>query len=139
MNDGRLTTPFTLSVSDQEIADLKTRLALTRFPDQSPDAPWAYGTDLGYLKELVAYWQKDFDWRAQESALNAFPQLKHKFPDGDLHFLHVPGKGPSPIPLLLLHGWPGSVFEFLDILPKLTEDFTVVVPSLPNFGLSFTP
>ena len=132
-------TPFTLSVPDQAIADLKTRLALTRFPDQAPDAPWAYGTDLDYLKTLVAYWEKDFDWRAQESALNAFPQFKVKIQDVDVHYLHVPGKGPSPMPLLLLHGWPGSVFEFLDILPKLTEDFTVVVPSLPGFGLSFTP
>ena len=142
-------TPFTLSIPDQAIADLKTRLALTRFPDQAPDAPWAYGTDLGYLKTLVAYWEKEFDWRAQERALNAFPQFKVKLPDIDLHYLHVPGKGPSPMPLLLLHGWPGSVFEFLDILPRLTDPasfggdpkdaFTVVAPSLPGYGLSFTP
>lgn len=130
--------PFTLSVTDDEIADLKARLALTRFPDQSPDGPWAYGTDVAYMKALVPYWQKEFDWRAQEKALNAFPQFKANVDGVDVHFLHMPGKGPSPMPLLLLHGWPGSIFEFLDILPLLAEDFSVVVPSLPNFGLSFT-
>lgn len=142
-------TPFTLSVPDGAIADLRTRLGLTRFPDQAPDAPWAYGTDLGYMKTLVPYWKDQFDWRAQEAALNAFPQFKVRMPDVDLHFLHVPGKGPSPTPLLLMHGWPGSVFEFVDIIPRLTDParfggdpadaFTVVAPSLPGYGLSFAP
>ncbi len=140
---------FTLSVPDQDIADLRTRLALTRFPDQAPDAPWAYGTDLGYMKTLVAYWRDQFDWRAQEAALNSFPQFKVKLPDVDLHYLHVAGKGPAPMPLLLMHGWPGSVFEFLDIIPRLTDParfggdpadaFTVIAPSLPGYGLSFSP
>jgi pimeloyl-ACP methyl ester carboxylesterase len=142
-------TPFTLSVPDEAVADLKARLALTRFPDQAPDAPWAYGTDLTYMKTLVPYWKDEFDWRSQEAALNAFPQFKVQMPDVDLHFLHVPGKGPSPTPLLLMHGWPGSVFEFLDIIPRLTdparfgadpaEAFTVIAPSLPGYGLSFAP
>jgi pimeloyl-ACP methyl ester carboxylesterase len=142
-------TPFTLSVPQQQIADLQARLALTRFPDQAPDAPWAYGTDLAYMKTLVPYWQSQFDWRAQEAALNAFPQFKVKMPGVDLHYLHVPGKGPSPTPLLLMHGWPGSVFEFIDIIPRLTDParfggnpadaFTVIAPSLPGYGLSFTP
>jgi microsomal epoxide hydrolase len=141
--------PFTLSVPDTAIADLRTRLALTRFPDQAPDAPWAYGTDLGYMRELVAYWHDRFDWRAQEAALNAFPQFKVPLHGIDLHYLHVPGQGPAPMPLLLLHGWPGSVFEFLDIIPRLTDParfggdpadaFTVIAPSLPGYGLSFTP
>src|ERR1700742_2073554 len=141
--------PYRLSVPDQAIADLRARLALTRFPDQAPDAPWAYGTDLGYMKTLVPYWKDQFDWRAQEAALNAFPQFKVKLPDVDLHYLHVPGKGPSPTPLLLMHGWPGSVFEFLDIIPRLTDParfggdardaFTVIAPSLPGYGLSFKP
>jgi pimeloyl-ACP methyl ester carboxylesterase len=142
-------TPFTLSVPDQAIADLRTRLALTRFPDQAPDGPWSYGTDLAYMKSLVPYWKDQFNWRAQEAALNAFPQFKVKMPDVDLHYLHVPGQGPSPTPLLLMHGWPGSVFEFLDIIPRLTDParfggdpadaFTVIAPSLPGYGLSFTP
>jgi microsomal epoxide hydrolase len=142
-------TPFTLSVPDGAIADLRTRLALTRFPDQAPDAPWAYGTDLGYMKTLVGYWKDQFDWRVAEAALNAFPQFKVQMPDVELHYLHVPGKGPSPTPLLLMHGWPGSVFEFLDIIPRLTDPgrfggdpadaFTVIAPSLPGYGLSFQP
>lgn len=142
-------TPFTLVIPDKAIADLRARLDLTRFPDQAPDAPWAYGTDLAYMKTLVPYWRDQFDWRAQEAALNAFPQFKVQMADVDLHFLHVPGQGPSPTPLLLMHGWPGSVFEFLDIIPRLTDParfggdptdaFTVVAPSLPGYGLSFKP
>ena len=141
--------PFTLSVADGAIADLRARLALTRFPDQAPGEPWAYGTDLAYMKTLVPYWKDQFDWRAKEAALNAFPQFMVQMPDVDLHYLHVPGKGPSPTPLLLMHGWPGSVFEFLDIIPRLTDParfggdpadaFTVIAPSLPGFGLSFKP
>jgi pimeloyl-ACP methyl ester carboxylesterase len=144
----RTPTPFTLAIPDQDIADLRARLALTRFPDQAPDAPWAFGTDLGYMKSLVPYWRDRFDWRAQEAALNAFPQFKVRMPDVDLHYLHVLGQGPSPTPLLLMHGWPGSVFEFLDIIPRLTDParfggdpadaFTVIAPSLPGYGLSFT-
>jgi microsomal epoxide hydrolase len=142
-------TQFTLSVPEQQQADLRARLALTRFPDQAPDAPWAYGTDLDYMKSLVSYWQNQFDWRAQEGRLNAFPQFRVSLPDVDLHYLHVPGQGPSPMPLLLMHGWPGSVFEFIDIIPRLTDParfggdpadaFTVVAPSLPGYGLSFKP
>jgi microsomal epoxide hydrolase len=140
-------TPFKLEIPDQAIADLRARLALTRLPDQAPDMPWAYGTDLEYMKILIPYWKNRFDWRAREAALNAFPQFKVRMPDVDLHYLHVLGKGPSPIPLLLMHGWPGSVFEFLDIIPRLADPasfgadpadaFTVIAPSLPGYGLSF--
>lgn len=141
--------PFALAVPDQEIADLRDRLRLTRFPDQAPGEPWAYGTDLGWMRDLVAYWRDGFDWRAQEARLNAFPQFTAPLSGIDVHFLHVPGKGDKPLPLLLSHGWPGSVFEFLDIIPRLTDParfggdpadaFTVVAPSLPGFGLSFKP
>jgi microsomal epoxide hydrolase len=141
--------PFRLTVEDAALADLRERLARTRFPDQAPGEPWTYGTDLEYMRALVAYWQRDFDWRAQEAALNAFPQYKLPLGGIDLHFLHVPGSGPAPCPLLLLHGWPGSVFEFLDLIPRLTEParfggdakdaFTVIAPSLPGYGLSFMP
>lgn len=144
-----LPAQFALAIPDQAIQDLHTRLAMTRFPDQAPDAPWAYGTDLDYLRGLVAYWRKDFDWRAQEAALNAFPQFKVPLHGIDLHYLRVEGQGPSPMPLLLMHGWPGSVFEFLDLIPRLADParfggdaadaFTVIVPSLPGYGLSFTP
>ena len=142
-------TPFTLHVPDADIADLKARLARTRFPDAAPGEPWAYGTSVDYMRALVAYWRDGFDWRAAEARLNAFAQFKLVRDDGDLHFLHVPGKGPKPMPLLLMHGWPGSVFEFLDFIPRLTDpaafggdpadSFTVVAPSLPGYGLSFRP
>lgn len=142
-------TPFQVRFPDEAIADLRARLALTRYPDQAPGDPWAYGTSVSYLRELVDYWRTDFDWRAAESRLNAFPQYKVPLSGIDIHFLHVPGKGPNPCPLLLSHGWPGSVFEFLDIIPLLTDPaahggdpadaFTVVAPSLPGYGLSFSP
>ena len=142
-------TPFSLRVPDAAIADLRDRLARTRFPDQAPGAPWAYGTDVAWLRSLVEYWRDGFDWRAQEARLNSFPQYRVPLHDIDLHFLHVPGRGPRPIPLLLLHGWPGSVFEFLELIPRLTDPerfggtaadaFTVVAPSLPGYGLSFAP
>ena len=140
---------FRLHIPDEAIDDLRTRLQRTRFPDQTPGAPWAYGTDLAYLSQLVAYWASDFDWRAQEARLNAFPQFKVPLHGIDVHFLHVEGQGPKPYPLLLSHGWPGSVFEFLDIIPRLTDParfggdpadaFTVIAPSLPGYGLSFAP
>ena len=141
--------PFHLHVPDSAIADLHERLVRTRFPDQAPGEPWAYGTDLAYLKQLLEYWRDRFDWRAQEARLNEFPQFKVPLHGIDLHYLHVPGKGPQPTPLLLSHGWPGSVFEFLDIIPHLTDParfggdaadaFTVIAPSLPGYGLSFAP
>ncbi len=141
--------PFTLRIPDEAIAELRARLSRTRLPDQAPGDPWAYGTSVDYLSGLVAHWRDGFDWRAQEAALNAFPQFRTRLHDVDLHFLHVPGKGPKPMPLLLMHGWPGSVFEFLDIIPRLTnpaafggdpaDAFTVVAPSLPGYGLSFAP
>jgi pimeloyl-ACP methyl ester carboxylesterase len=141
--------PFTLRVSDSDLADLRERLARTRFPDSAPGDPWLYGTSVEYLRSLVDYWRGGFDWRAEEARLNAFPQFKIAAPDHDLHFLHVPGKGPDPTPLLLMHGWPGSVFEFLDLIPRLADPasfggdpadaFTVVAPSLPGYGLSFRP
>ena len=142
-------TPFTLHVPDADLADLRERLARSRFPDQAPGEAWAYGTDVAYLRELAEYWRDGFDWRAEEAALNAFPQFRVPLDGIDLHYLQVPGVGPNPMPLLLLHGWPGSVFEFLEIIPRLTDParfggdardaFTVVAPSLPGYGLSFRP
>ena len=141
--------PFTLQIPDADIADLRARLTRTRWPDQAPGEPWAYGSNVAYLQDLATYWGSAFDWRAQEAALNAFAQYNVELHDIPLHFLHVPGRGPAPTPLLLMHGWPGSVFEFLDIIPRLTDParfggdpddaFTVVAPSLPGYGLSFRP
>jgi pimeloyl-ACP methyl ester carboxylesterase len=140
---------FILNVPDAAIADLRERLARTRFPDQAPGEPWEYGTNVEYMRRLVEHWRNGFDWRAQEARLNAFPQFKAALHDIDVHYLHVPGNGPNPCPLLLMHGWPGSVFEFMDLIPRLTDParfggnpadaFTVVAPSLPGYGLSFRP
>ena len=112
---------FTLKVPDRAIADLRERLGRTRFPDQAPGEPWAYGTDVGYLQKLVEYWRSAFDWRAEEARLNDFPQYKAPLGGIDLHFLHVPGKGPSPCPLLLVHGSPGSAVEFRELIPRLSD------------------
>ena len=141
--------PFSLHVPDSDLVDLRERLSRTRFPDQAPGEPWAYGADLAYMQILVAYWRDQFEWRAHEARLNAIPQFKVPLHGIELHFLYVPGKGPDAYPLLLSHGWPGSVFEFLELIPRLTDPgrfgvdpadaFTVVAPSLPGYGLSFTP
>jgi pimeloyl-ACP methyl ester carboxylesterase len=140
---------FTLSVSTADIADLRERLARTRFPDQAPGPAWAYGSDVTWMRELVEYWRNGFDWCTQEARLNAFPQFRVRQHDIDLHFIHAKGQGSNPYPLLLSHGWPGSVFEFLELIPRLThpsrfggdpaDAFTVVAPSLPGYGLSFSP
>ena len=92
--------PFTLAFPDAALEDLRTRLALTRYPEPGPGAPWQTGTDLSWLRQLVDYWRDDFDWRAQEARLNAFPQYKVRLHGIDLHYLHVEGKGPAPMPLL---------------------------------------
>ena len=141
--------PFTFFVPDEHLEDLRERLKRARFPDQAPGDPWAYGTSVDYLRSLVDTWRDGFDWRTQEARLNAFPQFRVARPDCDLHVVHAPGRGPDPLPLLLMHGWPGSVFEFLDFIPRLTDPasyggdpadaFTVVAPSLPGYGLSFRP
>jgi pimeloyl-ACP methyl ester carboxylesterase len=131
--------PFPLQVPESQLADLRERLARTRFPDEPLLEPWSTGTSLAYLRELINYWHFSFDWRAWEQKLNSFKNYKAAVGGIDLHFIHEPGRGPNPIPLLLSHGWPGSVFEFHKLIPLLTERFTVVAPSLPGYGLSFTP
>ena len=141
--------PFELQISAEAIVDLRRRLASTRFPDQAPGPPWAYGSAVDYVRGLVDYWRTGFDWRRQEARLNALPQYRIPLHDIELHFIHAEGAGPAPLPLLLLHGWPGSLFEFLELIPRLTDParfggdpvdaFTVVAPSLPGYGLSFRP
>ena len=142
-------TPFTLRVTDEVLADLRARLERVRWPDEPPLEPWSTGTSVAYLKGLVDYWRSGFDWRAQEARLNALRQFRVPLGGIDLHFIHEEGKGPAPMPLLLSHGWPGSVIEFLRLIPMLTDParhggdardaFTVVAPSLPGYTLSFTP
>lgn len=141
--------PFRLSVGEAAIADLKGRLAQVRWPDEAPEPPWRYGTSVGFMRELVDYWARGYDWRKTEAALNAHPQFVTAIDGIDVHFLKVEGRGPSPRPLLLSHGWPGSVLEFMKLIPLLTDPaahggnaadaFTAVVPSLPGYTLSFRP
>ena len=141
--------PFTLRVPDETLADLRARLDRVRWPDEAPGAGWAHGTSLTYLKELAAYWRERYDWRAHERRLNGWRQFMAPVGGIDLHFIHEPGVGPAPLPLLLSHGWPGSIVEFERIIPMLTDParfggdpadaFTVVAPSLPGYTLSFQP
>src|SRR5262245_3271658 len=111
------TVPFKIEVPDAAIGDLKARLARTRWPDEIAGSGWDYGVSLGYMKELIAYWRDAFDWRAQERKLNAYPQFVADVDGIAVHFIHVRGKGPSPKPLILTHGWPSSMAEFTKIIP----------------------
>jgi pimeloyl-ACP methyl ester carboxylesterase len=139
--------PFMIAVEDAILADLKRRLDATRWPDEIPGSNWAFGTDLQHLKNLVEYWRSGYDWRREEVALNRFHHFRVPISGIDLHFIHEPGEGRAPLPLLLNHGWPGSVVEFHQLIPRLThpsrfggdakDAFTVVVPSMPGHGFSF--
>lgn len=141
--------PFEVAVPDAVLEDLRERLARTRWPDAIPDTGWDYGADVDYVRELCEYWRDGYDWRVQERAFNRYPQFLCEVDGVDIHFYHVRGNGPAPFPLLLLHGWPGSVVEFLHLIGPLTDpaahggdpadSFDVVVPSLPGYGWSGKP
>ena len=141
--------PFKIHVADAVLADLKGRLARTRFPDEIPNQGWKYGTSLPYLKNLVTYWHDTFDWRAQERKLNQFDQFKTNIDGIGLHFIHQKSKVPNALPLIITHGWPGSIVEFEKVIGPLTDPvayggraedaFSVVAVSLPGFGFSDHP
>jgi microsomal epoxide hydrolase len=131
--------PFSLHVADADIADLASRLAGVRWPDEAPGAAWQYGTSLAFMRELVDYWRHGYDWRKTEAALNTLPQYKTSINGIDVHFIHIEGRRANSMPLLLSHGWPGSILEFVKLIPLLVDDFTLVVPSLPGYTLSFAP
>jgi microsomal epoxide hydrolase len=140
--------PFRLHVDETAIADLRERLARTRFPDQAPGEPWAYGTDVAYLRKLIGYWLDGFDWRAQEARLNAFPQFTVPLHGIDLHFLHVEARGRARSRSCSRTAGRLGV-RVPRHHPRLTDParfggdpadaFTVVAPSLPGYGLSFKP
>ena len=111
---------FTIAVPEHELADLKGRLERTRFPDQLASTAWRYGTEKNELSELLEYWREEFDWRQQEAALNAFDQALVTVGGLKLHTIHQRSKNPEAIPLLLVHGWPGSVAEFHKLIGPLT-------------------
>ena len=141
--------PFKLHVSDEQLVDLKQRLSRVRWPDEVSGDPWKVGADLTYMKSLTDYWRDKYDWRKHEAHINTFDHYKVKVAGTDVHYIRAEGKGPKPMPLLLSHGWPGSVHEFHKIIPMLTDParfggnaadaFTVIAPSLPGYTFSHTP
>lgn len=141
--------PFRIEVPDAAIADLRRRLSAVRWPDQVAGGGWRFGTERGYLRKLVDYWRENFDWREQEQRLNRFPHYRVEIAGQPIHFIHQPGSGAAPRPLLLTHGWPSSFIEFLDVIEPLAhperfggseaDAFDVVVVSLPGFGYSAAP
>ncbi len=142
-------TPFEIHFDDEVLADLRERLGRTRWPDQLKGAGWSYGTELSYLRELVGHWMNGFDWRAVESELNSFDNHRTDVGGIDLHFIHQRSPEATAMPLIITHGWPGSVLEFTDIIGPLTDPaahggqpadaFHVVCPSMPGYGLSEAP
>lgn len=139
-------TPFRIQIPEADLMDLKERLSRTRWPDDLEDNHWDYGMPLPYLKKLSAYWKDSYDWRKYETMLNQFPQFTTTIDGQNIHFLHVRSPEPDALPLIVTHGWPGSVVEFMHMIEPLTnpskyggnpsDAFHLVIPSLPGFGFS---
>ncbi len=138
--------PFTIEVEETVLEDLRDRLGRTRFPEQPGGTGWEYGLPTDVLRDLVAYWRNGYDWRAEERRLNRFDQFRTEIDGQSVHFLHVRSPHPDALPLLLTHGWPGSIVEFLDVIPMLADPaasgggagdaFHVIAPSLPGYAFS---
>ena len=141
--------PFKISISDKILEDIYKKVKNYPWHEEPNDSDWQYGTNLNYMKEISKYWTSEFDWKKQEIEMNKFSNFKTTIDNIDLHFIHKKGSGKNPIPLLLCHGWPGSIVEFLNVIEKLTspekfggkeeDSFDVIVPSLPGFGFSGPP
>ena len=142
-------SPFVISISDEQIIDLKNRIANTRWPDAETTSGWNQGVPLAYVKELVQYWGEQYDQQRLANRLNAFDNFKTNLLGLNFHFMHIKSSNPNARPLLLTHGWPGSVVEFLKVIGPLTEPqdhggtaddaFHLVIPSLPGYGFSDKP
>lgn len=128
--------PFRIDVAQTVLDDLQNRLRQTLWPDAPENIGWKYGTDPVFLQSLVAYWQNGYDWRKQEAALNQFPQFTVEIDSLTIHFLHIKSKNPNAKPLLLSHGWPDCFYRFYKVIPLLTDDYDLVIPSIPGFGFS---
>ncbi|PSL53934.1 pimeloyl-ACP methyl ester carboxylesterase [Saccharothrix carnea] len=128
--------PFQLEVPQSELHDLADRLTRTRWPEELPDAEFDYGFPLAEVRALADRWLDGYDWRRHEAELNEFPQFTTEIDGQRVHFLHVRSARADALPLVLIHGWPGSVLEFLDVIEPLSRDFHLVIPSIPGFGLS---
>jgi len=141
--------PFKIDVPDRELDDLRTRLAMTRLPERETPNDWSQGVPLDYVSEIKAYWEHDYDWRRVESVLNGFDQFITSIDGLDVHFIHARSPEPNALPLVMTHGWPGSVVEFLKVIEPLRDParhggdaadaFHVVCPSLPGYGFSGKP
>ncbi|PRX65867.1 pimeloyl-ACP methyl ester carboxylesterase [Nonomuraea fuscirosea] len=138
--------PFRIDIPQADLDDLRDRLGRTRWPDELPGVGWSYGVPTSYARELAEYWRTTYDWRAQEAALNAYPQFTTEIDRQTVHFMHVRSPEPDALPLIITHGWPGSIAEFMKVIGPLTDPrahggdpadaFHVVAPSLPGFGFS---
>src|SRR5918995_589271 len=138
--------PFTIDIPQADLDDLTDRLARTRWAADLPDVGWSRGVPVSYLKGLTEYWRDGYDWRVYERKLNKYPQFTTEIDGQNIHFLHVRSPEPDALPLILTHGWPGSIVEFVDIIGPLTDPrahggdpadaFHVVAPSLPGYGFS---
>jgi pimeloyl-ACP methyl ester carboxylesterase len=138
--------PFKISVPDDEIMDLRTRLASTRWPGDFANDDWRYGTKESWLKDIVSYWINDYDWRSVEAEMNSYPQFKVEIDGIAIHYMHVKGTGATSAPIILTHGWPWTFWDWREVVDRLTDparfggnpqdSFDVVVPSLPGFGFS---
>src|ERR671932_531337 len=141
--------PFRVDVPEEDLVDLRRRINATRWPDKETVADRSQGAQLASLQELVRYWGTGYDWRKAEAKLNAYPQFMTKIDGLDIHFIHVRSRHPNALPLIITHGWPGSVFEQIKLIGPLTDPtafggraedaFDVVVPSLPGYGFSAQP
>ena len=141
--------PFRIAAGDHQLADLKHRLRATRWPDKEPVSDWSQGVPLAYLQVLCRYWSDDYDWRAREARLNRFEQFKTTIDGVDIHFVHVRSKHADALPLVMTHGWPGSIAEFHKVIEPLTDPtahggdaadaFHLVCPALPGYGFSGKP
>jgi epoxide hydrolase len=146
MSDHSEIRPFRIDIPQADLDDLRDRLRRTRFPDELPGAGWAMGVPLGYLRELTGYWATTYDWREHEARINAFPQFTTTIDGQRVHFLHVRSPEQDATPLIVTHGWPGSVVEFLDVIEPLTnprahgadpsDAFHLVIPAIPGYGFS---
>lgn len=130
---------FTIDVPQAALDDLKDRLARTRWPEKETVDDWDQGIPLAYAQDLAVYWRDDYDWRKVETRLNALPNHLATIDGLDIHFLHIRSANPAARPLVLTHGWPGSVLEFLDVIEPLSADYHLVIPSLPGYGFSGKP
>src|SRR5277367_6019903 len=112
---------FAIDIPDARLAELRRRLVAAEWPDDWANADWHYGVERGWLQEMVAYWANDYDWRAEEARMNAFPHFKADIDGFPIHFIHVRGKGPNPLPLILTHGWPWTFWDWKDVIGPLSD------------------